>query len=72
MNSTRIGQLKNVQDGMPRPLGSQEIKETKVCAVLRDTMYFTFHKLFMMSVTEKKSQKDRVVTAIKPSKPLLT
>ena len=39
-NSTWKGQLKNVQDGISRPLGSREIHKTKVETVLRDTLYF--------------------------------
>ena len=39
LNSTRKGQLKNVQDGISRPLGSQEIQKTKVERVLLDTLY---------------------------------
>ena len=39
MKSTQIGLLKNVQDGISRPLGSQEIQETKVATVSRDTLY---------------------------------
>ena len=39
LNSTRKGQLKNVQDGISRPLGSQEIQKTKVEHVLLDTLY---------------------------------
>ena len=35
---TQKGLLKNVQDGISRPLGSQEIQETKVATVLRDTL----------------------------------
>ena len=38
-NSTRKGQLKNVQDEISRPLGSREIKKTKAERVLRDTLY---------------------------------
>ena len=38
-NSTRKGQLKNVQDEISRPLGSREIQKTKVETVLRDTLY---------------------------------
>ena len=41
MKSTQIGLLKNVQDGISRPLGSREIQETKVATVLRDTLYFS-------------------------------
>ena len=40
LNSTRKGQLKNVQDGISRPLGSREIQKTKVETVLWDTLYF--------------------------------
>ena len=39
LNSTRKGQLKNVQDGISRRLGSREIQETKVGTVLPDTLY---------------------------------
>ena len=39
-NSTRKGQLKNVQDEISRPLGSREIQKTKVETVLWDTLYF--------------------------------
>ena len=38
-NSTSKGQLKNVQDGIYRRLGSREIQETKVGTVLPDTLY---------------------------------
>ena len=38
-NSTWKGQLKNVQDGISRPLGSREIQKTKVETVLWDTLY---------------------------------
>ena len=31
--------MKNVQDGISRPLGSQEIQKTKVETVLWDTLY---------------------------------
>ena len=37
--STWKGQLKNVQDGIPRLLGSREIQKTKVSTVLLDTLY---------------------------------
>ena len=37
-NSTRKGQLKNVQDEISRPLGSREIQKTKVETVLWDTL----------------------------------
>ena len=37
--STRKGQLKNVQDGISRRLGSREIQKTKVGTVLPDTLY---------------------------------
>ena len=30
LESTQIGQLKNVQDGISRPLGSREIQKTNV------------------------------------------
>ena len=39
LNSTRKGQLKNVQDGIFRRPGSREIQETKVGTVLPDTLY---------------------------------
>ena len=39
MKSTQKGLLKNVQDGISRPIGSQEIQEIKVATVLRDTLY---------------------------------
>ena len=38
LNSTRKGQLKNVQDEISRRLGSREIQETKVVTVLPDTL----------------------------------
>ena len=38
-NSTRKGQLKNVQDGISRPQGDREIQETKTGTVLPDTLY---------------------------------
>ena len=38
-NSTWKGQLKNVQDGISRPLGSLESQKTKVETVLRNTLY---------------------------------
>ena len=41
LKSTQKGLLKNFQDGISRPLGSQEIQETKVATVLRDTLYVT-------------------------------
>ena len=31
--------IKNVEDGISRPLGSREIQITKVCTVFRDTLY---------------------------------
>ena len=37
--STWNGLLKNVKDGISRPLGSRENQKTKVCTVLRDTLY---------------------------------
>ena len=37
--SQRKGLLKNVQDGVSRPLGGQEIQKTKVGTVLPDTLY---------------------------------
>ena len=40
LKSTRKGLLKNVQDGISRPLGSREIQKTKVETVLWDTLYF--------------------------------
>ena len=33
--------MKNVQDGISRPLGSLEIQEIKVATVFRDTLYKT-------------------------------
>ena len=36
---TQKGLLKNVQDGISRPLGSRGIQGTKVATVLRDTLY---------------------------------
>ena len=39
MKSTWKGQLKNVQDGIFIPLGSREIKKTKVETGLVDTLY---------------------------------
>ena len=39
LKSARKGQLKNVQDGISRPLGSREIQKTKVETVLWDTLY---------------------------------
>ena len=39
LKSTQIGQLKNIQDGISRPIGSREIKKTKVERVLEDTLY---------------------------------
>ena len=49
LKSTQKGLLKNVQDVISRPLGSQEIQKTKVERVLLDTLYlvslsFKFHK----------------------------
>ena len=40
-NSTRKGQLKNVEDEISRPLGSREIQKTKVETVLWDTLYLS-------------------------------
>ena len=40
MKSTQKGLLKNVQDGISRPLGSREIQKTKVETVFWDTLYF--------------------------------
>ena len=45
LKSTQIGLLKNVQDGISRPLGSREIQETKVATVLRDTLYLVVESL---------------------------
>ena len=39
-NSTRRGQLRNVHDGISRPLGNREIKKYKVGTVLPDTLHF--------------------------------
>ena len=39
LKSTQKGLLKNVQDGISRPLGSREIQKTKVGTILRDTLY---------------------------------
>ena len=39
LKSIRKGLLKNVQDGVSRPQGSQEIQKTKVETVLVDTLY---------------------------------
>ena len=39
LESKRKGLLKNVKDGISRPLGSREIQITKVCTVLPDTLY---------------------------------
>ena len=39
LKSTQKGLLKNVQDGISRPQGSQEIQKTKVERVLLDTLY---------------------------------
>ena len=36
-----IGLLKNVKDGISIPLGSREIQKTKMCTVLRDTLYLS-------------------------------
>ena len=38
LKSTQKRLLKNVQDGISRPLGSQEIQKTKVERVLLDTL----------------------------------
>ena len=38
LESTQKGLLKNVKDGISRPLGSREIQKTKVCTVLPDTL----------------------------------
>ena len=43
LKSTRNGLLKNVQYGISRHLGSQEIQKTKVANVLRDALYAWFH-----------------------------
>ena len=40
LKSTEKELLKNVQDGISRPLKSKEIQETKVAIVLRDTLFF--------------------------------
>ena len=48
-NSTWKGQLKNVQDGKSRPLGSRDIQKTKVETVLRDTLY-NHHPLKVMTL----------------------
>ena len=37
--SKQKGQLKDVQDGISRPQGSQELQKTKVCTVLLDTLH---------------------------------
>ena len=39
LKSAGKGLLKHVQDGISRPLGSQEIKKIKVESVLLDTLY---------------------------------
>ena len=49
-NSTRKGQLKNVQDEISRPLGSREIQKTKVETVLRDTLYLKLIITFFLVV----------------------
>ena len=41
--STQKGLLKNVQDGISRPLGSLEIQKTKVETDLLDTLYNIIH-----------------------------
>ena len=43
LKSTWKGLLKNVQDEISRPLGSQEIQKTKALPVLRDTLYVFSH-----------------------------
>ena len=40
LKSTQKRLLKNVQDGIPSPLGNQEIQKTKMGTILRDTLYF--------------------------------
>ena len=47
LKSTRDGVLKNVLDGISRPLGSQQIQKTKVGTVLVDTLYYVFFFIFM-------------------------
>ena len=37
--------MKNVLARISRPLGSREIQKTKVCTVLRDTLYFIFTEM---------------------------
>ena len=39
LKSTRKGLLKNVNDGVSRPLGGREIQKRKVGTVLPDTLY---------------------------------
>ena len=43
LKSTQKGLLKNVQDGISRPLGSREIQKTKVGTILWDTLYLSYY-----------------------------
>ena len=54
--SARKGQLKNVQDGISRPLGSREIQKTKVETVLRDTLYNAPHNYLARLINQNYRQ----------------
>ena len=48
LKSTQNELLGNVQDGISRPLGSQEIQKTKVETVLMDTVYLPVTGNFLL------------------------
>ena len=58
LNSTWKGQLKNVQDGISRPVGSRDIQKTKVESVLWDTCSINaVNLLFVIFVSFNPHQK---------------
>ena len=52
MQSTWKRLLKNVQDGISRPLGSREIRKTKVGTVLVNTLYYCLETPFEIKPLE--------------------
>ena len=51
LKSTQKGLLKNVQDGISKPLGSREILKTKVETVLWDTLYKSIEEKSNLSLS---------------------
>ena len=65
LKSTQNGLLKNVKDGISRPLGSREIqKKTKVDTVLWDTLYYQQQYMTGLSIIIISNKKDTTLLSI--------